>query len=247
MWRLMISDSFHLKNTSTSPSFYLIYFSIYINIILNTTNSVYERVLFVISLMMFLFLFISPIRLAKGLYLCPLTEKDRKNYLKMMCFSRFFLMELLYAFLLIGIRRIYHVEAQKLVILFMCLTYVILIVLLMAGFYNPQVAKQQYYISNKLPIPIELKARREKSRTPITGIYMLFITLVLASVGIIPAFLDDPFDIRWLFYYIPALLISVICMLIYFMKYFDIFITINANHEVYSYTRKKKAGAFHAD
>ncbi|MGB4658113.1 MAG: hypothetical protein WBI07_02910 [Mobilitalea sp.] len=247
MWRLMIYDSFHLNNASPASSFYLIYFSIYINFILNMTNSGYARILTVISLIMFVFQFLSPIRLAKGLYLCPLTEKERKNYLKMMCFSRFFLMEAVYAFLLIIIRRIYHVEVIKLIILFMCMAYVLLTILLLSGFYNPQVVKQQYYITNKLPVPNELKITKEKSRTPITGIYLLSIALVLSIIGTVLAFLDQSFDIRWLFYYIPALLISTICISFYFMRYFDIFITINANHEIYSYTRKKKVGAFHAD
>ena len=247
MWRLMISDSFHLRNANPTSYIYLIYFNIYLNLIIHISNSGYQQIVLIFSILMLLSLFVSPIQLAKGLYLCPLTEKDRKDYLKTICITRFILMEFLLVLIIIIIRHLYQVETIKLTLIFVCYSYVILTLLFLSGFYNPQYAKQQYYIANKLPIPKELKLSRENSRNPIVGIYMLITILVLSSIGMFLAFLGYSFDIRWLFYYIPALLVSTISMLIYFIRYFDIFITINANHEVYSYTRKKKVGAFHAD
>ena len=247
MWRLMISDSFHLNNATTTSTFYIIYFNFYINIVLRISDSEYKIIIMTLSLILLASMLLSPIRLAKGLYLCPLTENDRKKYLKMMCLSRFIFMELLYGFVLLAIKQIYHIDTIKLILIFICISFMLLTLLLMTGFYDPRFAKQQYYLMNKLPIPKDIKITKETSRTPIAGIYLLITTLILSSIGVFLAFLDYPFDLRWLFYYIPCILVSVICMLIYFIRYFDIFITINANHEVYSYTRRKKAGAFHAD
>lgn len=247
MLRLMIADSFHPDFGTPQSLFYLIYFIFYSNFVIGFTDSGYDFAISFLLLFMLFSLAISPIRLAKGLHLCPLTETDRKNYLKLLYGFRLAIFEVMFIILLIVFRLLYHFEFIKLLLTFICITGVLVTSLLLTGFYNPRSVKQQYYIANKLPVPKELKSGSNIYRTSSVGIYMLIIALVLCCIGVFLTFISQAFDLRWLFYYVPAIIISSICMLIYFIKYFDIFITINANHEVYSYTRKKKAGVFYAD
>lgn len=247
MLRLMIADSFHPDIATPQSLFYIIWFSFYTNFVIRIADSGYGFAISLLLLFMLLSLAISPIRLAKGLYLCPLTEEDRKNYLKLLYVFRLTVFEVIIIILLIICRLIYHFELLKLLITFLSFTGVLITSVLLTGFYNPRIAKQQYYIANKLPVPQELKNYRDASRTPSTGTYMLILALVLCCFGMFLSFRGQAFDLRWLFYYIPALIISIVCLLVYFTRYFDLFITINANHEVYSYTRKKKAGVFYAD
>jgi hypothetical protein len=190
---------------------------------------------------------LSPIRLAKGLYLCPLSEKDRVNYLKMACYFRLAIFEALLAAILIIIRQVYQVESMKLLLAFLCLSGVFLTLLLLSGFYNPETAKQQYYIANKLTVPKKISSSKEKYKKASIGIYLLIITFILSLIGMLLSFSKQPFNLVWLFYYIPTTAIGTLCMLIYFIKYFNDFITINANYEAYYNVRKKKVGVFHAD
>lgn len=247
MWRLMIADTFHWDNaTFSTPIYYILYFNIYFNMVIRQANSRYDAII-IFMLFVSLSLVFFPIRLARGLYLCPLTEKDRINYLKKICFFRFTIYECIMILILLIISQIYHFQIIQLLLVFLCCTGMILDMLFLGGFYNPVVAKKNYYIMNKLPVPKKLNSMEETNRTPLTGTILLILTLILCCVGIILPVGEQNFDYRWLYYYIPALSISTICLIIYFIRFFNLFITICANQEVYSYTHRKKAGVFHAD
>lgn len=245
MWRLMIADAFHWNSESLSMSlYYILYFNLFFNMI-NRSSNIGCIAIFLFFVFLSLSLLFFPIRLAKGLYLCPLTETDRINYLKKTCFFRFFAYEFLLILILLILRYTYHLQYVQLLLFFLCSTGMILDLLFLAGFYNPLSAKKLYYTANKLPVPEVLKSMEETNRTPLTGTILLILTLILCCIGITLPFNNQHFDYRWLYYYVPALLLSAICLILYFIKFFPVFITINANHEVYSY--RKKAGVFHAD
>ncbi len=241
MWKLIITDSFHFNQIGYNVNIYILY----LNFCVLMQNMTHGYTIFFLILGMLSLL--SPIHIAKGLYLCPLTENDRKKYLKSACLLRFVFHEVVLIVIMALLELFHQLEFRVLFLIFICVSVEFLALLLLTGFYNPEAVKKQYYIMNKLTPPTKKLPLNEKYQTPLNGIYLLTIALIFSCIGmVLPAFLGS-YDVRWLLYYIPAFLICFLCMLFYFLRYFDLFITINANQEMYSYLRKKKVGAFHAD
>lgn len=247
MWKLIIADSFHFNKISFQTNFYFLGASIYFNTLIQAKASIYTIILLVLLLSLMISMMLSPIRIAKGLYLCPLTERDRKRYLKAACFFHYIFYEVVFAVILIFTSLVYHFNLRVLLFIFICISVVYLTILLLTGFYNPEMVKKQYFIVNKLPLPSKKQTAEGKYETPLKGIYLLVTALILSSIGLLlPGFVKSYQD-WWLLYYIPAFFLCFTCILLYFRRYFDLFITINANYEMYSYAGKKKAGVFHAD
>ena len=247
MWKLIIADSFHINRTGFHEGNQFILFSIYFNVIIRMNDSYYMIILSLLLLFLMSYMFLAPIRVAKGLYLCPLTENDRKKYLKMVCFIRFVIHEAMLGVILILLRLVYQFEFRMLLLIFLSISIEYMTILLLGGFYNPDMVKRQYFFRNKLPIPKKYNHCINQYKTPRIGFCLLIIAFILSCIGtFLPGFIDS-YDDRWLFYYVPALSICFICLFFYFLQYFDLLITVNANHEMYSYTHKKKAGVFHAD
>lgn len=112
--------------------------------------------------------------------------------------------------------------------------------------YSMETAMQTYYSARKIPIHIRPRLMKLNKKTAGLSVTLLIVVLVLGMVGIIlPPDRKELNPILW-FYYIPAFICSVICIIIYYKKYLDVVITFYANQENYHYL-KKKAGAFHAD
>ena len=251
MWKLIWKDSLHYDRSNYSISALTpILYANFLNWILLGDHYVYKYIFGIYFFLFFLTLAIYPLRLAKGLYLCPLTEAERKRYLMAACFLRLGTMMLLLGLILMVSR--FFLEADNLILLlqFICMGIIILGAILLSvspDSYSADLAKQQYYIAQKLPVPKKPKVGQEERKTVIYSILLLLTVLILALIGVLLPIKDNEFNKQLWLYYIPSFLISVVCMLVYFMKYFDEVITINANREVYHYLRKKKAGVFHAD
>lgn len=251
MWKLIWKDSLHYdrNNYSTIAFFPMIYVT-YMNLFVLGNHSEYKYIFGICFFLILIILTIYPLKLAKGLYLCPLTEAERKKYLIVACFLRLGTMMLLLGLVLMVSQ--FFLEADNLILLlqFICAGIFILgaiLISLLPGSYSADLAKQKYYITQNLPVPKKPKVGQEERKTTINSILLLLTVLILAFIGILLPMNDKKFNILLWLYYIPSFLVSVVCMIMYFMKCFDEVITINANREVYHYLRKKKAGAFHAD
>lgn len=251
MLKLIWKDSLHYDR-SNYPALALspiIYFN-FMNLFLLGDHSEYKYIFCFCFFLILAMLTIYPLKLAKGLYLCPLTEAERKKYLMTACFLRLGTMMFLLGLIFIGSR--FFLDADNLILLlqFICTGIFILgaiLISLYSGSYSADMAKQQYYIAQKLPVPKKQKVVQEERKTTLNSMILLITVLILTFLGILLPMNDKEFNILLWLYYIPSFLVSFICMMVYFMKYFDEVITINANREGYHYLRKKKVGAFHAD
>ena len=251
MWKLIWKDSLHYDMSNFSAiSFYPMIYITYMNLFVLGKHSEYKSIFGILFFLILLILTIFPLKLAKGLYLCPLTEAERKKYLVIACFLRLGTMILLLGLVLMVSR--FFLEADNLILLiqFICGGIFILgaiLTSLLPGSNSADLAKQKFYIAQKLPVPKKQKVVPEELKTTIKSILLLLTVLILAFIGILLPMNAKEFNKLLWFYYIPSFLVSVVCMLVYFIKYFDEGITFNANREVYQNLRKKKAGAFHAD
>ncbi len=246
MWKLLVADTFHLRNYNAQNTYGFFLIIMYMNLFLQFGKNqyfVFFAGIFILSVLVFL---LPPIRIAKGLYLCPLTEQDRKKYLKLSWFTRLIFIETILVLLLFLLYFLKTFDLYALILLFLTTSLLFMTTLLLTGFYNPEVVKKQYYLHNKLPVPTN-RPLPEKSRIPKNGIILLGIVLVLSIIGLFILVLSAPVTYLWLFYYIPSFLLSFILLLLYFTRYFDLFLTINANYEMYSYAGRRKAGVYHTD
>lgn len=242
MWKLILADSFHLNHTSYQTSLTSICMSIYISFLYQSWDSRYRTIMLILYILLILSFMISPIRITKGLYLCPLTEKDRKRYLKLAFLFRYICYELLFAVVMISAVFIKQYDYRILLLIYISISIVFLMTLLLSGFYNPEIVKRQYLIMNKLPVPIEKQPSSKKKQSSQNGVYLLVITMFISIIALFIPVSKDLYDNRWLFFYIPAYILCFLCLQLYFSRHFDSFITINANYEIYSFTHKKKAG-----
>lgn len=96
------------------------------------------------------------------------------------------------------------------------------------------------------PLPQREKMKNKEKKIAIYSSLLLIIPLILGVIGILLPINKKELNSYLWFYYIPSIIISAICILIYFRKYFDEVIAISTNHDIFHYI-KKKAGAFHAD
>jgi len=220
------------------------------NLLLFEKHSEYDYIFGFSFLLVLATLTIFPLKLAKGLYLCPLTEAERKKYLMTACFLRLGMMMLLFGLILLVSR--FFLEANNFILLLQFVhTGIILLggilLSLFPGSYAMDMAKQKYYIAQNLPVPKKPKMGKDERKTAIYSNLLLITAIILAWVGVLLPMNDKEFNILQWLYYIPSFLVTIACMIVYFMKYFDEVITINANREVYRYLGKKKAGAFHAN
>jgi len=190
-----------------------------------------------------------PIKLAKGLYLCPLTEKDRKKYLLTASYMRFGILMFIYGIVLFVSRM--FIEASNIILLLQYMSggLVIFIMILLnihPGVGSIETAVQTYYSVHKLPVTIKPKIEKLNKRTAKLSIALLIAVFILGAAGLfLPMNKKELNPYLW-FYYIPAFICSFICILIYCRKYLNETITIYANQEIYYYP-KMKAGVFHAD
>lgn len=250
MWKLIWKDSLHYdkSNTTTIIYFPMLYIS-FMNLFLIGKHSEYEYIFGLYFLCSFVILTIFPLKLAKGLYLCPLTETERKKYLVTACTLRLGMMMLLLGLILMVSR--FFLEANNFILLlqFVCTGIIVLAAILLSlpSSSAADIARQQYYLAQKLPLPSKPKVRQEEGKAAIYSSLLLITALILACIGAILPMNDKEFNVLLWLYYIPSIIVSIVCLMVYFIKYFDRIITINANREGYHYLRKKKVGAFHAD
>ena len=253
MWKLIWKDSFHRDRESLIIMPYLVI--IYLNLFNIITNGLFSgyKVIFILYFMFVLAIMTSfPIKLAKGLYLCPLSEVERKRYLVTACFMRLTMFMLLFGIILIGSRFFLEADNLALIIQFCCLGIIILGVVLSSLIYgslSSAAARQRYYATQNIPVPQKPKPKQKGRKGKFYGDLYMTASLVLALVGVILPMNTKILKPQLWLYCVPALIISCICMIIYFKKYLDKYLievtTLNANREVY-HLRKKKAGVYDA-
>jgi hypothetical protein len=159
-------------------------------------------------------------------------------------------MMLLFGLILMVSRLFLEVNSFILLIQFIYTGFILLgsiLLSLLPSYYASDIAIQKYYFSKNLPVPVKPKMEKEERKTTIHSNILLITTIILAWIGVLLPMNDKEFNMLLWLYYIPSFLVSSACIVVFFMKYFDEVITFNANHEMYHYIGKKKAGTFHAD
>lgn len=249
MWKLILKNSLHLDNKTfyTPSTIPLLYFINLFNIISRQSSN--QVIILVFYLVLIIIYALFPIKLAKGLYLCPLTEDDRKKYLMTAAYMRFGILMLIYGILLLINRVIYQPSIIILVLQYIfgsLLIFTITLLYIHPGIYSVDTAMQTYSALKKMPVNSKPKAIKVSRKTAGKSIALLIaVTLVCTVALFLPGSKKELNPYLW-YYYIPAFICSVSCIVIYYKKYLDELISLFANQELYQYM-KKKAGVFHAD
>jgi len=249
VWKIIWRDSLRYDGSAFYMSS-IIPLLCYINIF-NFVNSksihqLIVRMFFIAVVLLFIFF---PIRLAKGLYLCPLTEKDRKKYLMTACYIRFGILMLLYTIVMIFLRIFFEVNIIVLLLQYVfggIVIFTITLLYLHPGIYSAESAMQTYYSVRKTPIHIKPKLKKLNKKTAKRSITLLIIAMVFGAVGLFLSMSKYELNPFLWFFYIPDLLCLAICLIVYYKKYLNEVIAFYANQEFYHYM-KKEAGVFHAD
>lgn len=249
MLKLILKDSLHFdKNTFISTSAVPMLFYIYMyNIFLS--RSAYRAVIGLFYIIVFVLYTLFPIKLAKGLYLCPLTEDDRKKYLLTAGYMRFAVVMILYGIVLLVSGFILETGYIILLIQYVFGGIVLCAITLLyvhPGVHSTETAMQTFYSANKIPVNIRPKFKKLNKKTSGISLSLLIIVLILGTIGVMLPINKNKLNPYMWFYFIPSFICSVICIFIYYKKYMNEVLTIYANQEVYHYL-KKKAGIFHAD
>lgn len=248
MLKLILKDSLHFDkdNIFASSNMPLLYFIYLFNF---ASRSSKQFVFWIFYVMVILLFTLFPIRVAKGLYLCPLTENDRKKYLMISVYFRFGLLMLLYGVILIIAWMLYKTSGLILLLQYIyggIIIFALSLIGIHPGINSIETAMQVYYQTQKIPINIKPKLKKLERKTAVSSMLILITILALGSVGLL-LLLDkkvlNPY--LWL-YYIPSFICCLICIFIYYRKYINEVTTICVNREIYTYL-KKKAGVFHAD
>lgn len=249
MWRLVWKDSFHLNKNNASSMIYTPMYLCYFNLFVLGDHSAYEYVFSICFLCFLVMMALFPIKLAKGLFLCPLTEVDRNKFFYTACLLRFGFMTALLGLTLFVSRFFLKANSLILVLQFICSVVIILVGILLCintGSSATNLAVRQYYITQKLPVPVQPMKKSDR-RANLYSNLMLAGILILGTIGVLLHMDDMVFNrLLWL-YYIPAMIVSIVLFTTYFTKYFMTIVAINVNREVFDYSPNKKVGAFDAD
>lgn len=245
MWKLIWKDSFHLNKTNnilkTYFPIYILFFNNFIYIIKDT--SWYDIVFVIYLIVMLLGLAIFPISLARGLYLCPLTDYERIKYLKSACYLRIITMMSLLGIVLILMS--FFIDTNN---SFILVRYVY------AGFFSLSgIALSVHDGNGGIQNPQDAnnaKVKDENDRLKTHSTILSLIIFILSVIGIyLPMFIksDKVLNLmKWL-YNLPAITISITLLMIYIVKYFNKSLSIKANCEAFTYLPKKKVGVFGGD
>lgn len=250
MFKLIWKDSLHFDKNAFLTSSYipLIY---YMNIAIfnlnrSSTNQNIISLFYLITIMLYTFF---PIKLAKGLYLCPLTEEDRKKYLLTANYLRFGIIMFIYAAVLIVMRIL--LKTNSIILLLQYLFGGFIFISLGFLFIHPgtgsvESAMQIYYSAQKIPVNIKPKIKKMEKKKAVLSLMLLIIPLVLGITSLLLLGSKNQINPWMLFYYIPSCICSLICIIFFYIKFLDEVLTFSVNRESYHYL-KKKAGVFHAD
>lgn len=249
MLKLIWKDSLHFDRSAFFTSYNILiifYINLFINFGSRSAHHIILGMFYIIVIILFTFF---PIKLAKGLYLCPLTEEDRKKYIITACYMRFGILMLIYGIVLLVSR--FLLEASNLILFlqYVCGGIIILILALLCihpGSNSMDNAMELYYSVRKIPLHIKPKIKKLNKKIANYSMLLLIIAVILATVGVLLIIDKKEFNPYLWFYYIPAFIVTFNCLLIYYRKYLNEIITFNANQEIYHYL-KKKAGVFRAD
>ncbi|HKL98648.1 MAG TPA: hypothetical protein VJZ06_01915 [Mobilitalea sp.] len=253
MWKLIWKDSFHRDRESiTIMPYYLIIYLNFFNIFSFGNPSEYEIVFLLYFIFVLTIMTIFPIKLAKGLYLCPLSEGERKRYLVIACSIRLTMFMSLFGLILIGSRFFLEADNQVLLLQFCCseiITLGVVLSSLILGSISSAAARQRYYATKNIPAPQKSKQKQKEQKGETCAVLYMTASLLLALVGVILPMNTKIIKPQLWLYCLPTLIISCICMIVYIKKYLDKYLimvtTLNANSEVH-YLRKKKAGVYNA-
>lgn len=245
MWKLIWKDSFHINESIVFTKLYFPIYLLYVNFIIKLKDASAFHYVFVVCLIAItISLGIFPIKLAKGLYLCPLTENERKRYLKLSCLLRFVTIMLLFALILIIL--LFFIDYDKLSLAYQ---YVFSGFFTLSGILafisDNNTGRQSPQAANKA------KVKTESDNIKNITLFLLISILILSTLGVyLPVFfIGNPHSLRiikWL-YNIPSIIICLIFFTVYFVKYFNKVLSIKANCEVFTYSPNKKAGVLNAD
>lgn len=247
MWKLIWKDSLHINksNVFTKIYFPIYYYFLYMNFIFTLENVSVFHYISVISLMAItISLGLFPIKLAKGLYLCPLTEKDRKKYLKLSCLLRFVTLMTLLALILLVFS--FFIDYDSLLLVYQYIFSVLFTLSTILMF----VSDNNSGIQN-LQTANKTKVKADNNHVKNASSFLLISIMILSTLGVcLPVFFksnDHGLNFIKCLYNIPSIIICLIFFVIYFVKYFDKILSIKANCEVFTYSPNKKAGVFNAD
>lgn len=251
VWKLIWKDSLRFdRSINSSVTLLPLVYSTYMNMfLLRSDNSFYEFVFGIYFLIVLVVSTVFPVKLARGLYLCPLTEGERKKYLVTACYLRVGVMMSLLGVFLIVSKLFLEADYRILLMQFIWMTIVILGIVylcLLSGTNSLEMARQRYYTAQNITAPKILKESRLEQKTVVYSNLLLIIALVLGILGVILPMRYKEINIYLWIYYISSFTVSVVCIIVYLRKYFDEIITFSANRESFYY-QKKRTGGFHAD
>jgi len=231
----------------TSPTVPLLYY-IYLNNLV-FSRSAQGAVIGIYFYIVIISLTFFPIRLAKGMYLCPLTKDDRKKYIMAACYIRFVMLMLLYGLVLIVSGIFLDVSYMNLLLQFISggLIIFFLVISSIDIFGDPmEMARRRYYAKQKIPYPQKSVTNKVNNKPGYGCAIIIGIVVLSGVIGVMILMNKTEFKPYYLFYHIPSYIVSLICVIIFYKKYMDQIITASANREVFT-AKKMKAGVFHAD
>lgn|GEM_PF-1281004 len=254
MWKVVWKDSLRFEGNAifTSPYVPILHYLYLYNIMYS--RSVLQAIIWIFFYIVFFSLTFFPVRLAKGMYLCPLTTDDRKKYIMTACYLRFGMLTTLYGLVLVISGIFLEVNNINIFLKFISGSFMIfyLVIFSIGIFSDPmETAKRRYYTKHKLPYPSKAAAKNpavneQGKKTEIVSAVIMGTAILPGFIGVMLPINKTAFNPYYLFYYIPSFIVSFICSIIFYVKYMDGIINASANREIFE-AKNVKAGVFHAD